>query len=62
MVLDPGQVPQVMTVPEMARVLKIAKSEAYKLIGQGEIPVIRIGKAIRIARDPFLAWLQSKVS
>lgn len=62
MVLDPQEVPSVMTVAEAARLLKIARSEAYKLISQGEIPVIRLGKAIRIPRDPFLAWLQSKVS
>jgi excisionase family DNA binding protein len=32
-------------VPEVAEVLRIARSRAYELVGSGEIPWIRIGPA-----------------
>ena len=37
-------------VPEVAGVVRIARSRAYELVGSGEIPSIRIGRSVRASR------------
>jgi excisionase family DNA binding protein len=37
-------------VPEVAEVLRIARSHAYELVGRGEIPSVRIGRSVRVSR------------
>jgi len=37
-------------VPEVAKVLRIARSRAYELVGSGEIPSVRIGRSVRVRR------------
>ena len=38
-------------VAEVARVLRIARSRAYELVGSGEIPSVRIGRSVRVSRE-----------
>ncbi|MDE2096661.1 MAG: helix-turn-helix domain-containing protein [Patescibacteria group bacterium] len=38
-------------IEEAAHVLSISRSQAYKLIASGEIPVVRLGKSVRIPID-----------
>ena len=40
-------------VAEVARVLRIARSRAYELVGEGEIPPMRIGRSVRVSRKEF---------
>jgi excisionase family DNA binding protein len=40
--LDPGDV---------AEILKISKASAYSLLKQGDIPIVRIGKMVRVRRE-----------
>lgn len=42
------------TVDDIAAILGIAKSTAYRLVNSGEFKTIRIGYAIRISRKSFL--------
>lgn len=37
-------------VPEVAEVLRIARSRAYELVADGEIPAVRIGRSVRVSR------------
>ncbi len=46
-----------LTVEEMAEVLRIGRSSAYELCRQNEFPVIRIGRSIRIPRKALLDWI-----
>lgn len=48
----------VLTVDELATLLRIERKTAYAAIARGEIPgARRIGGVIRISRDAVLAWL-----
>jgi len=47
-------------VPEVAGVLRIARSRAYELVGSGEIPSIRIGRSVRVNRRELDAWLEGQ--
>ncbi len=50
--------PRVLTVDELASLLRVNRDTAYKAIAEGQIPgVQRIGKAIRISRDAVINWL-----
>lgn len=49
--------PDVMTVAELAKRLRIGRSSAYGLVRKGEVRSIRVGRVIRIpatAVDDFL--------
>lgn len=48
-----------LTVPEVAQRLHISVSQTYSLLQQGTIPGFRIGKAWRIDRGVFAAWLEA---
>lgn len=45
------------TVMEMAEILKISRSKAYSLIKQVGFPIVRIGKCVRIPKNEMLQWL-----
>ena len=48
-----------LTVPEMAKVLKISRSKAYALVKEKDFPIIKIGKCIRISQEKVLSWLNN---
>ena len=47
-------------VPEVAEVLRIARSRAYELVGSGEIPSVRIGRSVRVSRRELDRWLEEQ--
>ena len=46
-------------VPEVAQMLRIARSRAYELVGEGEIPSVRIGRSVRVSRKE-VEWLEKQ--
>ena len=46
-----------MKVQEVAEVLRIARSRAYELVAEGQIPAVRIGRSVRVPRDELDRWL-----
>jgi len=47
-------------VPEVAEVLRIASGRAYELVGSAEIPLVRIGRSVRISRKELDRWLEEQ--
>jgi len=47
-------------VPEVAGVLRIARSRAYELVGEGQIPSVRIGRSVRVSRKELDRWLEEQ--
>ncbi len=55
------ELPPVLTVDELARLLRINRETAYKAVKENQIPgVRRIGRSIRVSRDAVLDWLGGK--
>lgn len=51
------------TIPEVARHLKLSKSQVYYPVQRREIPRVRIGRNVRIREADLRAWLaQQQVS
>jgi excisionase family DNA binding protein len=50
--------PPVLTVEEVAELMRIDRKTAYAAIAEGGVPgVRRVGRCIRISRDVLLRWL-----
>lgn len=50
--------PAVLTVEEVAELMRVDRKTAYSAIAEGGIPgVRRIGRCIRVSRDELLRWL-----
>jgi len=47
-------------VPEVAAELRIARSRVYELVGEGEIPSVRIGRSVRVGRNELERWLEGQ--
>jgi excisionase family DNA binding protein len=41
---------RLMKPAEVADILQVSRAMAYKLLQQGEIPTVRIGKSVRVRR------------
>lgn len=46
------------TVSEIARMLGISQTQAYRLVQEGLFKSVRIGNAIRISKRSFDEWLE----
>lgn len=49
--------PLVLTVDEVAKLLRFSRSKTYDAIRHGEIPHVRLGREIRIPRHALLKLL-----
>ncbi len=47
-------------VPEVAELLRVARSRAYELVADGEIPAVKIGRSVRVSRKELDRWLQDQ--
>ena len=48
------ELPLLMTVEEVAALLRIGRNGVYAAVADGSFPAIRIGRAIRVPRDALL--------
>jgi excisionase family DNA binding protein len=46
-----------MLIAEVAKELRISKTKAYEMVHKGELPVVRVGRNIRVPRILFESWL-----
>ena len=53
-----NDLPLVLTVGEVAAVLGVGRHAAYDLVQSGAIPIIRIGKHIRVYREALERFLE----
>ncbi len=51
---------EILTVSEVAEYLRINPQTVYRKAKAGEIPAVRIGRAIRFRRSELDAWLKSQ--
>ena len=57
--ISDSALPQVMTVNEVASLLRVNRNTVYELFHKGEIPGGRkVGRSIRFSRDTVLQWLR----
>ena len=47
---------------DVARELQVARASVYRLIAAGDLPVVRVGKRIRVPFDSLVAWIKANES
>lgn len=52
--------PVLITVEEAARLLRISRGKAYSMAAAGELPVVKMGRSVRVRRDRLDAWLDER--
>ena len=50
--------PLLLTVEEMAAVLRIGRNPAYHLVKDGSIQSIRVGRSIRVPRNALIQFVE----
>lgn len=54
------ELPQLLTVKEMAEILKIKLNAAYQIIYKRSFPILKIGpKKIRVPRYELINWIKN---
>ncbi len=52
----------ILTIPEVARYLKMSKSKIYRLLSKNEIPHIKIGRNVRIRQIDLRIWVEKQTT
>ncbi len=47
-------------IPEAAETLGIGRTKIYELIAMGELPTIRVGRAVRISVSTLQKWVEER--
>lgn len=56
---DESEWPELMTVAEVAVVLRVSKMTVYRLIGDGTIESRRVGRGFRVLADSLRAYIKA---
>ena len=48
------------TVAEMAQRLAIGRTRAYELVSSGTVPVVRVGRSIRVPAAALARWVDER--
>jgi excisionase family DNA binding protein len=54
-----AQVMPIMTVDEVAALLRLNRKTVYDAVREGALPALRLGRSIRLSRDEVQRWLAS---
>ncbi|MCL6521394.1 MAG: helix-turn-helix domain-containing protein [Firmicutes bacterium] len=59
-ILDEDGEPLVLTVAEVARLLRVGQTTLRQALKRGDIPHVRLGRRILIRRDALFAWMEER--
>ncbi len=48
---------QLLRAQEVARILSLSRSKVFLMIASGELPAIRIGRAVRVPASALREWI-----
>ena len=48
-----------LTVNDVASVLSLGRTRAYQLVHSGELPIIRVGRSIRVSAQALKDWTEA---
>ena len=47
-------------IPEVMSTLGLGRTKVYELIATGELPVVRVGRAVRVSRTSLEKWVETR--
>jgi len=57
-----GLEPLLLKAPEVAKLLGLGRSKVFAMVAAGELPVVRIGRSVRIPRHALEAWIREQTT
>ena len=51
--------PELLRAEEVARVLGVGRSKVFEMFRAGELPLIRLGRSVRVPRRALAAWIEA---
>jgi excisionase family DNA binding protein len=54
--------PMLLTVKDLEAELQLGRTRTYELVRSGKIPVLRIGRVVRIPREALRRWVEAQAS
>ncbi|MDH5405815.1 MAG: helix-turn-helix domain-containing protein [Candidatus Aminicenantes bacterium] len=51
--------PSIMTLPELAKYIRVHKSTVYRMLKQNRIPAIKVGNQWRFKKERIDQWLET---
>ena len=57
-----SDLPLLLDAAEAAKLLSLSRAKVCDLANRGEIPGIRVGRAVRIPRDRLVAWIEKRTT
>lgn len=52
--------PLLLSVPEVARTLRLGRTKVYELIATEGLPVVRFGRAVRVSITSLQQWIDRR--
>jgi len=61
--LESAERPEVLSIEEAAKELRIGRSRAYEMAAAGTMPgLFRIGRSLRVSRRDLSAWVEQQAN
>ena len=54
------ELPMMLSVPQVAKVLRISRTRSYELVNEKGFPKIKIGTRIVVPKDEFELWIKKQ--
>lgn len=52
--------PMLLRVEEVAQLVRLGRTRTFQMIAAGELPVVRIGRAVRVPRVALERWIADR--
>ena len=56
----PSDLPLLLDATEASKLLSLSRAKVCDMASRGEIPSIKVGRAVRIPRVPLIAWIEQR--
>lgn len=58
--VQPGAIPQLLDINEVARALSVGRTKVYDLINNDGLPSVKVGKAKRVSVVALQRWIDER--
>lgn len=52
---------ELLRAEEVAKALRIGRTKAYEMMAAGELPVVRLGRCVRVPRRRLAEWIAARI-
>jgi excisionase family DNA binding protein len=52
---------QILTIPEVAKYLKVSRSKVYSLVARRTLPYVKMGRNVRIRESDLRVWIEANL-